>query len=335
MKIVISTIFVCYFLVNMCFSQRWNYKVEINEFDGKSRTAYIEGSGGHVFSHPYFMMGYVENTNELIFAISDVGYSGCDNNSIKIKFDNDDNIYIFDVVSSVDYEIWYLKENSITIPNFIEKLILNNKMSIRVSSDCQVEDFSFSLKGSSKAIKFVLPNDYFMKQKQKERKDRYNEQILQADELFKLGKLDKALALYNDIIKHYPNEEYPQSKVQEIKDITRKRELIFHQHLAKAKAYTRENKYALALDEYWIANHNFPDKFDIKNKVDSILKNGMFSFVVTSTNLYPNDDGSGKPLIKVDIHTYVQILNKDTLNQEFLYASYKGFKGYISIFAFD
>jgi hypothetical protein len=151
---------------NEALSQKWIYSEGENPFDGKYRTSIIQGKGREFpFVKPNFMVNYFEKSNKVSVYIRDVGYAGCDNKIVKIKFDKNDTIYTFGAIANKNENIWFLNEIAylnITIQQLLEKIIKCTKMYIRISSDCGTNDLEFSLQGSAEAIKFVLPENFLL-----------------------------------------------------------------------------------------------------------------------------------------------------------------------------
>lgn len=105
--------------------------------------------------------------------ITDAGYSGCGGKQILFKFNGDDKIYKTDYVTSgVNNESWFISSfYDIEIYEFIEKLKTNNSFSVRMRSDCGSTDYNFTLRGSTKALNFVLGENWLKEKKENRRKD--------------------------------------------------------------------------------------------------------------------------------------------------------------------
>lgn len=52
--------------------------------------------------------------------------------------------------------------------------------------------------------------------------------------------------------------------------------------------------------------------------------------VINGSVLRPNSDGSGESIVQVYSNTYVELINKNTGNDEYWYVLYKGHRGYIN-----
>lgn len=163
--------FVLLFLfVPFATSQNWTYKSTGNDFDGKIRTARIDGKGGEFpYNTPSLIINYFESDKSLNFYIIDMGYTGCDNNlavfiidgSKRFKTtsisDNAENTALFfetfESTNSIEYSNLQLLE-------MLQLLQSGSRLSIRVSNDCYQRDFTFTLSGSTAAINYVLGRDF-------------------------------------------------------------------------------------------------------------------------------------------------------------------------------
>jgi len=310
-KNILLIIFLLFVTTN-ALSQRWTYKKGGDAFDGKYRSASIEGYGTDApYNDPLFVVNYFKKSKSLNLYISEAGYAGCDNKIIKIKFNNNDTIYTFDVSTNSDKDVWFLHEytsdfydyNTLTIDQLLKKLMKYRTLFVRISSDCGKSDLEFSLNGSSKAINFVLPENYFAIQKKKrikkkqekieerqrrEARAKYNEFIEQGNKYKKQDKYDSAIMRYKMASEIMPDYKKPVNKIEKVKKIIEKE--------AKISEMKRKNKF----------------------------------YVETGTKLYPNPDGTGESIIHVSSDTFVKILDENKGKNNYIYVLYKGNKGYIN-----
>ena len=292
------------FISTNALSQSWTYNEGGDAFDGKYRTSSIDGIGtDYPYHEPMFVVNYFENSNNLNVYISNAGYAGCDGKVIKVKFNNNDTIYTFDATTNSDRDIWFLKEyanefydyNTLTLDQLLKKLMKYSKFFVRVSSDCGKNDLEFSLNGSSKAINFVLPDNYFAIKKQKkiearkrkEEEAKYDELIDKGDDFADQKKYDSAISHYRVASELMPDKMEPLNKIEKIKKIKERQK--------KIEKMKEENKY----------------------------------LVVMGTNLYPNPDGTGDAIVHVSSKTFVKILDESKGEGDYIYVLYKGHKGYI------
>ena len=157
-------------LISTVFGQSWNFKATGNDFDGRIRTASIDGKGGeYPYTTPTLVVNYFENSKSLNFYITDMGYTGCDDNQaffvidgthrLKTQYVSDDSekstLFFdgFDKINSGEYGTFSNLE-------VLQLLKSGTKLSVRVSNDCYQRDYSFSLTGSTAAINFVLGRDF-------------------------------------------------------------------------------------------------------------------------------------------------------------------------------
>ncbi len=151
-------------IFNTAFCQKWSYKNGENAFDGKFKYAHIQGFGSEFpFNNPILVINCFEGHFYPNIYIRDIGYAGCDNKIIKIKFDEIDLTYEFRAETDKNENNWYLQEidrKNGSFHQLIKKIASHKKMYIRASSDCRQIDLAFSLNGSAEAINFVLPNDH-------------------------------------------------------------------------------------------------------------------------------------------------------------------------------
>ena len=142
------------------FSQ-WSYKTVKSDFDGTYKRAIVVGSGGEFpYKNPYLVIRYGKEIGLDIY-ISDAGYSGCDNRKIFFKFNGDDEKYKSQYVSEgANSDSWFISslENS-SLFELLDKFMKHSYVSVRLSNDCSLKDYRFSLGGSSNAIKNIIPKE--------------------------------------------------------------------------------------------------------------------------------------------------------------------------------
>lgn len=164
------TCFISVLLISTVFGQSWNFKATGNDFDGRIRTATIVGKGGeYPYTSPTLVVNFFENSKSLNFYITDMGYTGCDDNQalfvvdgthrLKTQYVSDDSekstLFFdgFEKINSGEYGTF----SNLEVLQFLKS---GTKLSVRVSNDCYQRDYSFSLTGSTAAINFVLGRDF-------------------------------------------------------------------------------------------------------------------------------------------------------------------------------
>ncbi len=151
------------------FGQTWQYSEGGNAFDGKYKTSIVTGVGS---TFPYEKPSLVVNKFEgesINFYITDAGYFQ-ENTGVSVLwvFDNEpEKVYsTYNFSISNDGKILFFLEfnnpdgsGKLKPVDIIEKLTIGNEVTLRVSDDYGSNDIIFSLRGSSKAINFVIPKE--------------------------------------------------------------------------------------------------------------------------------------------------------------------------------
>ena len=167
-KLILLAILILIFSTNM-YCQKWTYSSGGNAFDGKYKTSSIKGVGSdYPYNSPFFVVNCFEQSNINIY-ISDAGYAGCDSKIAKIKFNGNDTIFTFSSSTNSDNDVWFIHESSdnysedhtLSESQLLKRMMKYNKMFVRLSSKCGDSDLEFSLTGSTQAITYVLPENYF------------------------------------------------------------------------------------------------------------------------------------------------------------------------------
>lgn len=196
MKGILVFVLICCVISNFTFGQKWTYNSGNNPFDGNFVTSSIIGIGGkYPDNKPILKVNHFENNNHLNIYLIDVGYAGCDNKIAYIKFDNESKIYTLPVLTNSDRDAWFLDfsiiDSPLTILELLKNLKTQNKVFIRISSDCGKSDLEFSLLGSTVAIDYILAD--------------YNKCTKRINELESSGNQFKAIAAYNASIMINPD----------------------------------------------------------------------------------------------------------------------------------
>jgi hypothetical protein len=174
------------------YSQSWKFNKDKDPFEGDYSSAYIVGAGSkEPYTSPLFVINYFDKEESVNIYFSDVGYSGCDNKTVKIAFDLSDTILTFETTSDKNNEIWFLVQKQ-GFESLIKSVKSCRKMYVRIESDCNFNSLEFTLKGSSSAVEKVLPTNYFEEQSKK-----FNELIAEAINYKTEGKLDESNYFFN------------------------------------------------------------------------------------------------------------------------------------------
>lgn len=193
-------ILVLMFLSTSTMGQVWQTEKSENPFDGSYKAAWVNGKGEkYPYTNPKFVVNYFIKTNSLNIYVDNAGYSGCDDRNIYIKFLGNDSTYWFIASADSDRDVWFLRQKYNFTPTYkhlTELMKKYSKMYVRISSECGLNDLEFSLSGSSRALDFVIPKDYF-KTDPLILQESYDNLIKMADDLFAEGAHDSALVYYN------------------------------------------------------------------------------------------------------------------------------------------
>jgi hypothetical protein len=162
------------------FAQVWDFEEGGNSFDGKYKTASIRGIGSNYpYDNPFLVINKFDNDANFNFYISDAGYFREDQ-GLKILWVIDsksDTLYkSYDWSYSTDNKTLFFKEFIdpkgeseylrydkyfyLQKIEFVQKLKNASKLEVRITNDFGKNDIVFSLKGSKKAIEFVLDSVY-------------------------------------------------------------------------------------------------------------------------------------------------------------------------------
>lgn len=230
-QLTLNVLIICS-LVSTISAQNWEYSKGGDAFDGKYRTSSIKGVGNEFpYEEPVFVVNRFLKSDNINVYLNDVGYAGCDSKYVKITFDNDNKVYLFDASTDTNKDAWFLSkanfaDNTISKSELLKKLMSYYKMHVRISSDCGERDFEFSLNGSSQAINYVLPDNYF-------KENDYNSKIAKGDKYLDQKAYDKAIKEYSEAAKIYPNKKEPEDKINTARNLKRlqKVELSFNDTL--------------------------------------------------------------------------------------------------------
>ena len=183
-------------------SQTWSFKEQENSFDGKVKFAFVNGVGtDNIYDSPFMMVNYFEKYNKLNIYFGDAGFSGCDNRLIYLVIDGkSSDMQTYQGISNSENDTWfigldpkYVKAVGEEIEYVLFRGLLNDlkegsKLEVRLVSDCNQNDLTFSLKGSSNVIDLATlewieyKEEYFRNQKEREAEEREERQKREAEE---------------------------------------------------------------------------------------------------------------------------------------------------------
>jgi len=197
------------------YSQSWRFTSGGDDFDGKYKTSSIVGVGNEFpYKTPSLVINkFSKSDGYLNFYISSAGFYQ-ENTGIRIYwvFNNEPNVIYstYDYSISSDGKTLFLEEfNSpdsdlkITKYEFIEKLKNASTVSVRISNNYGKNDIKFSLRGSTKAINYVLPQKELQLKIEDIQKERKVKNVL----------ISKKKVLFDSLIKSIENEKLSESSL--------------------------------------------------------------------------------------------------------------------------
>lgn len=264
------TLFFTLLFISMSIFSQWSYKLKNNDFDGEYKIASEIGYGGeYPYKNASLSIVKYNGSSKVDIYISDAGYSGCSNLFLYFKFDGDENLYSSNSVSSgVNNDAWFLRRmDDIEVFQLLEKFKKYKNLSIRVGSRCGFMDYKFSLKGATKSINYVVGQDYFDKEQERE---------------FKRTEIRKKLDVIEDSIKKIKRiEKNRKDSIYNKKKL--KRYIDYKTIMDKYK----EPKYKF----YFTPHHKAPFFMGYPIKFDKIYYSKSSSFFVVDKS-FNNDDYS-------------------------------------------
>ena len=286
--------FLTLFSINIISAQSWSYESGGNVFDGKYKTASVQGRGTDSPYYKPLLVINLFNENSLNFYVSSAGYfSQSSDVEILWIFNNEpDIIYTTDDYSiSKDGKIIFFSSFKNTITGdklfkleYFEKLKSAGKVDVRIKNDYGKNDIVFSLSGSTKALDYVISKKY---------KDK-----IKADE-------DRIEAL---LLEYRENEREIAEKKREIAE----KEIASNLRISKLllEAEVLENELEGILDR--IDYH-----FDYLNKNDIVSLNFDITYDSIDLNLFDSNKKLLKTLSSLDGYMPISYLKmKDKFESE-------------------
>ncbi len=74
---------------------QWKTESGVNDFDGPYKVAYVSGKGGDYPNKPILSVVKFEDSSPSL-RISGIGYVGCERNTLRLLFNDDDDIILCD-----------------------------------------------------------------------------------------------------------------------------------------------------------------------------------------------------------------------------------------------
>ena len=175
-------------LINSGSYGQWKYKTTNNPFDGQKKIGYIVGKGTNSnHKNPTLVVAKLVRTNTIEIYITDAGYLGNPKSypKILVKVDGKDKLKQYFGASSADNDkfTWFFdnydrlydnnKYRVSSIYQMLDIIIKQSILYIRLGDKDtkSINDIEFSLKGSTRALNYVLGYDWTInKQIEKEKK---------------------------------------------------------------------------------------------------------------------------------------------------------------------
>ena len=163
-----TLLFLAIFSITYSMHAQWKYKEINNPFDGVTRKVYIKGKAISSSSYnPTLVITKSFKKNTIDIQIKDA--NKLDRTfpmvpGVLFKVDGGDDEIYFESENEYDHNTFELKEGTWTIPdkkiNQLLELIKNNyKLYVRLFNYSKLDDYEFSLKGSAKAIQYLMGKD--------------------------------------------------------------------------------------------------------------------------------------------------------------------------------
>ena len=206
-------------------AQIWKFTSGGNDFDGRYKTSSIKGSASNYpYNKPRLVINYFDKDNSLNFYIINAGYYS-DSSDVKVLwvFNNEkDIIYETPLInlSSDGKSIFFEEFKSpksgeyLSVYEFIDKLKKATNVSVRVKGQFDKNDIKFSLRGSTKAINYVISKEEF-KSKIDEIKNQRREQYEKNEAIAVLE--NKKKFLFESLIKTIKNEKLNETSLSILK----------------------------------------------------------------------------------------------------------------------
>ena len=193
----------------LSYTQTWKYSEEFDPFDGKTILVTAKGYGGEFpYETPSFVIRYKVSSKEMDVYITGLGYTGCDNNLLKISYDNNPaNVRRYSTSESIGNNALFISEYH--FKQLFNDLKEHTIISVEFRNRCTINTFSFRLNGSLKSINKLLNqtvdyNPNYIKILAEKQQKINQERAL--EEVKKIGKVEKLIKTLKDsmIVRNIP-----------------------------------------------------------------------------------------------------------------------------------
>ena len=181
-------------LLPLVISGQWKTSSGSNKFDGSYKAATVIGTGGEFPNKTPMLVLNRFGDNKPSIYLTDIGYTGCDDNVVRFSFNGSNEIYTSSSTSiNENKDVVFIDSFSeISMPDIIDLLKEKSTLHVRYTSSCMLNDYQFRLTGSNTAIKYVVGSYY---DEQKLRINEENKKI----ESEQLAKSQKEETISNDL----------------------------------------------------------------------------------------------------------------------------------------
>ena len=171
-------------LLPITLNSQWRTRTGSNKFDGNYKYAYVIGAGSEwPYKNPTFEIICWDEDKPKVY-ISNIRYTGCEDASFEITFNNTKEIHSYDATPSIDKDAAFIDfsrkytswNKNISMVELMELLKKKNRMYLRYEDNCGAEYYEFSLNGSTKAIEFV-GKEYFEKESMRLKEEKELEEL--------------------------------------------------------------------------------------------------------------------------------------------------------------
>ena len=143
-------------IVPFLISAQWSFSEKNDPFDGNVKMVIAQGYGGYFpYENPSLVFRIEGNKREIY--ISGAGSTSCDRPYLDISFGDPNSIETFYLNESIDKDAGFINMNETKkIFELVKKLMEMNTAYFRFGTNCSLNRFKFSLRGSSKLLSKIF-----------------------------------------------------------------------------------------------------------------------------------------------------------------------------------
>lgn len=150
------------FLLPCIVLGQWKTNTGSNKFDDNYKSATVIGTGGEFPNEaPMLVINRISDNAPAIY-LTDIGYTGCDNNVVQFSFNGKSEIYTSSSTSiDTNKDVVFIDGFSeIAMFNIVDLLKEKSMLYVRYTNSCKQYDYKFKLTGSSDAIYYAVGSYY-------------------------------------------------------------------------------------------------------------------------------------------------------------------------------